>query len=159
MKTLISPLQALKLAFGDGGPLPPETFAEADIATAEERWIVPALGRKLHDRLLAGATSEFCTDYLAAPVALYARALVQSRLNLRTDRSGTVVPKSDYAQPADDEALKRLRSQLLRQARTLLGRATAYIESHPGLFPEYAPTARCSLDGGLILPNDGTGAR
>ncbi len=159
MKTLITPLQALKLAFGDSEFLPPETIAETDIAAAEERWIVPALGRKLHDRLLAGASSEFRTEYLAAPVALYTRALVQSRLNLRTDRIGTVVPKSDHAQPADDEALRRLRLQLLRQARTLLTRAVAYIEGHPGLFPEYAPTTRCSLDGGLLLPNDGTGTR
>ena len=54
MKTLITPLQVLKTAFGDGEILPPATIAEADIAAAEQRWIVPVIGRKLHDRLLAG---------------------------------------------------------------------------------------------------------
>lgn len=155
MKTLITPLQALKLAFGDGEILPPETIAEADIAAAEERWIVPAIGRRLHDRLLADAYSEFRTDYLAAPVALYARALVQPRLNIRTDRSGTVVPKSSYAQPADDEALRRLRRQLLLQARTLLTRATEYLDAHTAFFPEYEPTVRCTISGGLILTDYG----
>ena len=155
MKTLITPLQALKLAFGADEILPPETIAEADIAAAEERWIVPAIGRRLHDKLLADAYPELRTDYLAVPVALYTRALVQPRLNIRTDRSGTVAPKSSYAQPADDEALRRLRRQLLLQARTLLARATEYLDAHTAFFPEYEPAARCSIGGGLILTDYG----
>ena len=67
MKTLISPLQTLRLAFGDGDTLPPETIAETDIAAAEARWIVPAIGRDLHEKLLRGAHPDFCADYLAAP--------------------------------------------------------------------------------------------
>ncbi len=34
MKTLITPLQVLKTAFGDGEVLPQATIAEADIAAA-----------------------------------------------------------------------------------------------------------------------------
>ena len=89
MKTLITPLQVLKTAFGDGEIRPPPTIAEADIAAAEQRWIVPVIGRKLHDRLLAGVYPDLVTDCLAAPTALYTRALVQARLDVRTDRLGT----------------------------------------------------------------------
>jgi len=44
MNTLITPLQALRLAFGDGEYLPPSTFTEAQIAAAEERHLVPVVG-------------------------------------------------------------------------------------------------------------------
>ena len=55
MKTLVTPLQALRLAFPEGEALPPGTVAEADIAAAERRYIVPVIGRALHARLLEGA--------------------------------------------------------------------------------------------------------
>ena len=156
MKTLITPIQALKLAFGDGEVLPPETVSEADIAAAEERWIVPAIGRRLHATLLEGTHAEFCTEYLAAPVALYARALVQPRLDVRTDRSGTISPKPANGQAADEKARRRLHRQLLREARTLLERATAYLTAHEATFPEYEPTTRGSIAGGIILTDHGT---
>ena len=155
MKTLISPLQTLRLAFGDGDTLPPETIAETDIAAAEARWIVPAIGRDLHEKLLRGAYPDFCADYLAAPTALYTRALVQSRLDVRTDRAGTAVPKSGDAQPADEKMRRRLRRQLLSEARTLLTRATDYLAGRTALIPEYRPEAdiasRCSVGGGIVL--------
>lgn len=163
MKTLITPLQAVRLAFGDGETLPPETIAEADIAAAEERWIVPAIGRKLHAQILAGLCADLCSDYLAAPTALYTRALVQPRLDIRTDRLGTVAPKPDNAQAAGEEARRQLRRQLLEEARTLLHRATAYLAENKNRYPEYAPdenpAARCSIAGGIILTDDGTGTR
>lgn len=155
MKTLITPIQTLKLAFGDGEVLPPETVAEADIAAAEERWIVPAIGRKLHDKLLTGAYAEFCAEYLTAPVALYTRALLQPRLDVRTDRSGTIAPKPSGGQPADEEARRRLHRQLLRQARTLLERATDYLTSRTEAFPEYEPTTRGTIGGGILLTSHG----
>lgn len=155
MKTLITPLQALRLAFGSDELLAPGAIAESDIAAAEARWIVPAIGRDLHEKLLRGAYPDFCADYLAAPTALYTRALVQSRLDVRTDRAGTAVPKTTDAQPADEEVRRRLRRQLLVEARTLLTRATDFLADHTALIPEYEPRAnaafRCSLSGGIVL--------
>ena len=55
MNTLVTPLQVLKLAFGEGEYLPPEIIAEADIAGAEQRHIVPVVGRALYEKLLAGS--------------------------------------------------------------------------------------------------------
>jgi len=162
MKTLITPLQVCKLAFGDGETLPPETIAEADIAAAEERWIIPVIGRRFHDKLLAGAHADFCADYLASPVALCTRALIQPRLDIRTERCGTVAPKSDYAQAAGEEARRQLRRQLLSEARTLLDRAIGYLEAHRNILPEYDPDDRsatcCSIAGGIILTDHGTRA-
>lgn len=157
MKTLITPLQALRTAFGEDEALPPSTIAEADIAAAEARWIVPAIGRRLHERLLVGAHTEFRNEYLAAPTALYTRAMIQPRIDVRTDRNGTAMPSTGSGQPADEEARYNLRLHLLRQARTLLARATTYLNEYAALYPEYEPeanaAARCSLGGGIVLPD------
>ncbi len=155
MKTLITPAQVLATAFGDGETLPPSTVAAADIAAAEARWIVPAIGRRLYEKLLIGGYSDFRSEYLAAPTAFYTRALLQPRLDVRTDRNGTMTPESAYGKPADEEARRKLRRHLLLQARTLLDRAVAYLDERPALFPEYEPganpAARGSVCGGIVL--------
>ena len=50
---------------------------------------------------------------------------------------------------------RRLRRQLLSEARTLLTRATDYLAGRTALIPEYRPEAdiasRCSVGGGIVL--------
>ncbi|WP_418982345.1 hypothetical protein [Alistipes sp.] len=154
MKTLITPSQALRLAFGDGEYLPPTTIVEADIAAAEQRYLVPVLGPALHEKLLAGGYPDFRTEYLAAPVALFTRAMIQPRLDIRTDRGGATAPYTAYARPADAEARRRQRKALHAEARTLLRRAARHLADHRDAFPEYEPEKdilnRCSLDGNLV---------
>ena len=154
MNTLVTPLQVLKLAFGEGEYLPPEIIAEADIAGAEQRHIVPVVGRALYEKLLAGSYPDFRTEYLASPAALFTRAVLQPRLDVRTGQCGTTAPKSAYAQPAGDTARRHLRRALLAQARTLLHRAAEHLRAHRDEFPEYDPEndlfKRCTTDGGFV---------
>lgn len=154
MNTLISPLQLLKLAFREGEYLPPETFGEADIAAAEQRYIVPVIGPELHEKLLAGDHADFRNTYLAAPLALFTRLALQPRLDIRTGQCGTTAPKSSWSQPADDEARLRHRHALRCEARTLLRRASDYLENNRDEFPEYRPEKnifnRCMTDGGFV---------
>ena len=154
MNTLVTPLQVLKLAFGEGEYLPPEIIAEADIAGAEQRHIVPVVGRALYEKLLAGSYPDFRTEYLASPAALFTRAVLQPRLDVRTGQCGTVAPKSGSYQPADAQSLRELQRSLRRQARTLLRRAAEHLEAHAAKFPEYDPDnnilKRCTTDGNLI---------
>lgn len=154
MNTLISPLQLLKLAFREGEYLPPETFGEADIAAAEQRYIVPVIGPELHEKLLAGDHADFRNTYLAAPLALFTRLALQPRLDIRTGQCGTTAPKSSWSQPADDEARLRHRHALRCEARTLLRRASDYLENNRDEFPEYRPEKnifnRCTTDGGFV---------
>ena len=154
MKTLITPLQVLRLAFGDGEQLPPQTVAEADIAGAEQRHIVPVVGPALYEKLLAGAYPEFRDGYLAAPAALFTRLTVQPRLDIRTGQCGTSAPKTAYGQPAAETALRTLRRSLRVQARTLLRRAAEHLRTHRNEFPEYDPENdilnRCTTDGGFV---------
>lgn len=154
MKTLITPLQVLRLAFGEGEYLPPESVTEADIAAAERRYLVPVIGLTLYEKLLGGACADFRTGYLEAPAALFTRAVLQPRLDVRTGQCGTVAPKSAAYQPAGPQALRELQRSLRRQARTLLRRAAGHLETHAAEFPEYDPHEnilnRCTTDGNFV---------
>lgn len=154
MKTLITPADAVRLAFAEGDYLPPETITESDIAAAEARWIVPVVGRRLHARLLEGAYADFTADCLAVPVALCTRLLVQPLLDARTGAGGAIAPRSDHYQAADAERCRRLRRALAARVRTLLARATVRLDAEAPGFPEYDPEEnilkRCRIDGNLV---------
>ncbi len=162
MKTLISPVRVVELAFPDGA-IPPSSVSEIDIAAAEERWIVPVIGRELHEALLNGDHAALRDDYLAAPTALFTRAALQPRLDIHTDRCGTAAPKTVCGQPASTEALRNLRTQLLQEARTLLHRVSEYLRTHTKEFPLYDPDndilARRTVAGGILLDGHGTRTR
>lgn len=154
MNTLITPLQVLRLAFGDGEYLPPETITDADIAAAEQRYIVPVVGEALYEKLLGGSYADFRTGRLAAPAALFTRVVIQPRLDIRTGQCGTTAPKSACGQPAGDAARRCRQRALLVQARTLLRRAAEHLRAHGTEFPEYDPEKdifnRCTTDGGFV---------
>ena len=154
MNTLISISQLLQFALGSGEYLPPDALSEADITAAEQRYLLPVIGQALYEKLLAGEYATLRDDYLARPLALFTRLALQPRLDIRTGQCGTTAPKSSWGQPADDEALRRQRNALRCEARTLLRRAAAYLETHRTEFPEYLPEKnilnRCTTDGGFV---------
>lgn len=154
MNTLVTPLQVLKLAFAEGDYLPTDTITEADIAAAEQRYIVPVIGPALYEKLLGGAYADFRADYLAAPAALFTRVSLQPRLDLRTGQGGTTAPKSDTGQPAGDKARRDLLRTLRAEARAMLRRASLHLREHRSEYPEYDPVHdilnRCSTDGGIV---------
>ena len=147
MNTLITPAQAVALAFADGEYLAPESVTQSDIAAAEQRYLVPVIGRLLYEKLLSGSHAGFTTEYLAAPAALFTRIALQPRLDVRTGQCGTVAPKSAAY-------LRELQRSLRRQARTLLRRAAEHLETHAAEFPEYDPHKnilnRCTTDGNFV---------
>lgn len=154
MNTLVTPLQVLKLAFAEGACLPADTVVEADIAAAEQRYVVPVIGLDLYEKILGGAYAEFRDDFLAAPVALFTRLTLQPRLDVRTGQCGTSAPKSDFAQPADEQARRDLVRTIRAEARALLRRASLHLRAHRAQYPEYDPLHdvlnRCSTDGGFV---------
>lgn len=153
MTTLISPQQVRQLAFGSER-LPACIPSEADITAAARRYLLPVVGEGLYEALLGGAYADFTQEYLAAPLALLTRLVVQARLDVRTDSCGTSAPRSSWTQPAPEESLRALRQSLMVQARTLLRRAAEHLDAHRGAFAEYDPgkssLKRCCCDGGLV---------
>lgn len=154
MKTLITSSQVLKLAFRDGTYFPPDTVTESDIAAAEQRYIVPIIGQALYEKLLDGTYAAFTGEYLATAVALCTRIMVQPRLDIRTDVSGTTAPKSQTTQPADNAALERMLQSLRTEARALLRRTSDHLRKNSAQFPEYNASTdiltHCSIDGGFV---------
>lgn len=154
MKTLISPVQALRLAFPEGGALAPETITEADLAAAEHRYLRPVVGAALHERLLDGAYADFTADCLAPCAALAARLLAGRRLDLHATRIGTLAPKSDCGGPPGEPSLRARQRALRAELQSLLRRASDYLDGHRARFPEYDPEAnvlnRCTTDGGFV---------
>ena len=154
MNTLITPTQVVRLAFPPDACLPPDAVTDADIAAAAQRYLIPVIGLRLYERQMTKLDRSFIDQYLAAPLALYTRLLIQPRLDIRTGRCGTTAPKPDGTTAASEEARRMQRQSLLTQARTLLLRAVDYIELYPENFPEYDPKEnilkRCSIDGKLV---------
>lgn len=154
MKPLITPTEALRLAFRSSERLPLDTLTEADLVTAEERYLKPCLGGELLAAIRAGSYPTLLSDYLATPLALYARVVALPRTALHTSPIGHLAPKSDCGTAADEGSLRSLQRGLRREANTLLRRATSHLDGAAADYPEYNPEAnlfnRCSTDGGFV---------
>lgn len=154
--TLISPLQVIRRAFAADACLPPDAVTEADVAAAEQRYLVPVIGHALHQRLLGSlpANADFIERWIAPPLALCVRLLVQPRLDIRTGRCGTTAPQPADARAADASARRESRRALLAEADTLLHRLSDELDAHPETYPEYLPGEnvlhRCSIHGKLV---------
>lgn len=154
MKILITPVEVHRHAFAGGVRLPSDAVTEADILTAEERYLRPVLGATLLDALREGSYTDFTDEYLVCCLALLTRTVLQPRLDLHTTAIGTLAPKADNGTAADTTELRRLHENLRRQAQTLLRRASDYLDAHAEAFPEYDARQniyhRCSTDGGFV---------
>ncbi len=154
MKTLITPLQVVRAAFGATEQVAVECIAEADIAAAERRYIRPVVGAAMHEAMLEGQYAEFVRDYAATALAVYVRYFVQPRLDIKTLSAGSVAPKTAVSQPAADVARREQRKALLREARELMLRASEYLNNHAASFSEYDPDNnplnRCRIHGEFV---------
>lgn len=153
-KTMTTAAEVTALAFAETEYMPETAVSAAEIAVAEERSIVPVTGRELYEKLVAGKYPLLRNEYAVPVAALFTRLGMQPMTDIRSGRFGTVVPRSDYYQPADSEQLAVLRRTLLRKGRTLQRRMHDHLTANAELYPEYLPENdilnRCSTDGGFI---------
>ena len=117
MKTLITPSQAVALAFADGEYLAPEAITEADIAAAEHRYIEPVAGSALCEALAAGIYPALLADYVAPALAMAVRTMVQRALNVRTGQMGLSVPDCSGSQTAVQSAAAELQRSIVARRR------------------------------------------
>ncbi|MEG0788999.1 MAG: hypothetical protein RSB23_05365 [Alistipes sp.] len=154
MKTLIQPAQVIQIAFADGEFISPETITETDIATAEQRYILPVIGLPLYEKLLANAYPPLLNDYLAPALALYTRIVVQPNLTIRTSQLGTTAPQSACYQPAATAQIRAQMKALRQKARTLLHRLSEHLNANTAAYPAYNAQnntlTHCTIDGNFI---------
>jgi len=154
MKTLITPSQAVALAFTDGEYVSPAAVGESDIAAAMHRYVEPVIGTPLAEALAEGRYAAPTEDYVAPALAMSVRTLVQRALNVRTGRVGLSIPTGRGSDTALKSASDELQRSLVRRRRALLRRLSDYLSAHKEEFPEYRPEEdamkKCSIDGGFV---------
>lgn len=154
MNNIITPAEAVRLAFTDGEYVSPEVIGEADIEAAVRRRLEPVAGRALCEALRGGAYPDFARDYAAPALALCVRVMVQPRLNAATGQTGLAVPAGTNRRAADAEARAELSRALRVRAREAVRRMSDYLDEHADAMPEYDPERnilkRCCYDGGFV---------
>ena len=88
MKTLITPSQAVALAFTDGEYVSPAAVGESDIAAAMHRYVEPVIGTPLAEALAEGRYAALTEDFVAPALAMSVRTLIQRALTVRTGQVG-----------------------------------------------------------------------
>lgn len=154
MNNIITPTEAVALAFRTGEYAAPETITEADIAAAAHRYIEPVIGRELAAALAAGRYAELRDGYAAPALALAVRIMLQPEMEVRTGQAGCIVQKTASADPAAAEARAALHRSLRMRLRTALRRLSDRADACAAEYPEYDPRKNilkhCTLDGGFI---------
>lgn len=154
MKPLITPKEVLKRAFPPSTLLSEELIFPSDITVAQERYLVPSLGRPLMERLAEEQHSAFVQEYLLPALALYVRAIAQVRIEQQTLPGGASMVCPQGTSPLKSDERKNLRKAMLKDATTLLRRASEFLRLHPDSFPEYSPSHdilnRTSTDGNIV---------
>ena len=146
--------EVVSAAFADGEYMPPSAISDADIAAAEERYLIPVTGRALYERMLDGEYAALRDEYVVPAVAFAVRAMQQPALDVRTSVFGTTVPKSSAFGGATAEQARELRKAVRTKAHTLLRRLSDHLDAHATEYPEYRRERdvlkRCSTDGGIV---------
>lgn len=149
MRSLITPAEVLSSAFSPEEMYTSAAVSELDIAAAEERYLVPVLGRALYDKLLAGNYQSLRLNYIIPQVAAWTRYMVEPLLASRCHVCHTAKPSA-----AENEALEERRRSLKLQARALTRALVEHLNTSAALYAEYNPTNnplnRCSIDGNIV---------
>jgi hypothetical protein len=153
-QTLITPERVMTLAFCDGECMDAATVSVVDIAVAEERYVVAAVGTEMYEAMRAGKYTDFCEEYVAPVVAVRTRLLMLPTMVTRSGCFGVSVPASSTMKSPSKEQLALLERSLREKARTLQRRMCRYLNDNTGQFAEYDPAKnlfnRCSNDGNIV---------
>lgn len=149
MNTLITPAEILDSAFSPEELYDVMVITPTDIATAEERYLIPIVGRELYDALLAGEYESLRINYVLPAVAAWTRRIIEPLL---ASRCGICHDHQPTA--AEAEVLRERCRSLGLKARTLSRRLAKQLNATADDYPEYDPMRnslnRCSLDGDIV---------
>lgn len=155
MAQLLTPQEAVDLAFRDGGYFPAETITPADIAAAEARYLIPVTGEALWQKMIDGEYPDLRSDYAAPAAALAVRLLLQPALDIRAGAGGTIAPRTSTGQPPDREELLAARRSLQARFASLREALSTHLDRHTADYPEYDPRQnilhRVQIAGGFVL--------
>ena len=148
MKILITAERAYSLAFSSEEPYSPSAITEADIATAESRYLLPIVGEELYAALSRYASLK--TEYVEPMLAAWVRYIVEPHLATRCCPC--------YAEGRITEAVndhtERVMRALKERAVALTRRLSDHLNSHSADYVEYNPQTnplnRCFIYGNIV---------
>mgnify|MGYP003623584211 CR=1 FL=1 len=107
------------------------------ILAAQHKFIRPALGKKLYERLGETACHELLRIFIKPALALYVRLMLLPTLAASAGNLGIVQPKGQHFSPADSKSVASLRKQARSEAGTMMLRAIRHVEENPARYPDY----------------------
>lgn len=153
-RLLITPQEAVGLAFSSTEFLREDLVSEMTIAVAQRKYLKPVLGA-VYEELLAGKHILFGESYIKPALALYIRSLVIDDLGAAVGNLGLMQYKTDTAKSADAELQTRSRLKARRDGDAMMLMAVEYMESKPEEFPAYDPREnifnRLKIAGGMVI--------
>ena len=156
MKTLVSPQEVTTILFGSVHTLEERAIPLCSILSAEQSFLLPAVGKELYDVLRASTPDSrnagFVEEYLKQPLALYVASRLLPTIAVKVGSAGVVRLAGESFEAVDEVALHKVVVRMRAEADTLLARATYYLASHPDEFPDYAPAQRTHhIVGGVVM--------
>lgn len=151
---LTTPQEVTATAFAIDEHMDASAVTHADITLAEERYIVPIMGRRMYERMLDGEYELLRVKYAAPAVAYFTRLLMQPLCDINTGRFGATVPQSSYYAAAERSKLLDARRMLREKARTLQQMLSDALDRDKEQYPDYRPEENilhhCMTNGGIV---------
>lgn len=155
MSNLITSQEVIDIAFSGLTNMRAESINDAIIHVAELRYIRPAFGVKMFDKL-SDDYAEFTNEYVKPALAFFAKCEVLPSLSLNLSNGGVALANPQYSTPATDKQRTLLYESEFTKAQTLLDEALRYVTNNIEQFPDYEQpkpknAPRTHRIGGIIL--------
>lgn len=148
MKILITAERAYSLVFSSEEPYSPSAITEADIATAESRYLLPIVGEELYAALSRYGTLK--TEYVEPMLAAWVRYIVEPLL---ATRCCPCYSEGRITEAVNDHTERVMRA-LKERAVALTRRLSDHLNSHSADYVEYNPQTnplnRCFIYGNIV---------
>lgn len=136
------------MAFSTEEPYSASVITEADIATAESRYLLPIVGEELYAALSRYLTLK--TEYVEPMLAAWVRYIVEPHL---ATRCCTCYAEGRVTEAVNDH-MKRVMRALREKAVALTRRLSDHLNSHSADYVEYNPKTnplnRCFIYGNIV---------
>lgn len=137
MIPLITPQEVVNLAFNSVEQVDAGLVRESTIITAQQKFILPALGQTLYTKVEQGTYQGLCMDKIKMPLALYVRMLSVPMLVAQMGATGVMQHCGANFSTANTSQVNALMRALRVEADTLMQQMLEHVGEHPDAFPDY----------------------
>ena len=148
MKILITAERAYSLAFSSEEPYSPSAITEADIATAESRYLLPIVGEELYAALTRYASLK--TEYVEPMLAAWVRYIVEPHLATRCCPCYSEGRITEAVNDHTERVMRALRERAVAHTRRLSDHLNSHSADYVEYNPQTNPLNRCFIYGNIV---------